>query len=107
MKEAQKMSYDTFKSQNVLSSSALVAFTAITVALIPEPVYLVLLILAYGAIFVSIGSTLLVMHSVPVNLLRAIAAPRLEEEEKDTHSFAYLLSSAGLVASLMFFSYSC
>src|SRR5829696_4111580 len=74
-KESYKLRYDTFKSQNVLCSGAVVAFGGITVGLIHTPVHLWLLMIAYILVFASMIFTMIIMHRVAVDMLISLSPP--------------------------------
>lgn len=106
-RESYKLRFEAYRSQNILCSGAVVAFAAITAALISNPQRLWLLTLAYFLILLSIVSTAAVMHYLSLKIMEALM-PGHEETvgrklERTYTGLIYFASWAGFSGGLLAF----
>ena len=101
--EMYKLSFEAYKNQTVLSSGAVVAFTAITAGVLPEPSFLWVLVLSYVCMLGSIIATAWAMQVTAIQVGAALMPNRLQQNGYSVSKTTSYLSWGGFVLSLVLF----
>ncbi len=103
MLEMYKLWFEAYKNQTILSSGAVLAFAAVTAALVPDPAFLWLLGLSYACILVSIVATIGAMRETSIVVGETLSPDHTRRPRHPENKIRYRLSWGTFVASLALF----